>query len=64
MQWRSKCCHFSGSKKAFDTVNHNIIMQKLHSYGITGDELKFLGRTSLIENNAAVSMVRFQTMRT
>ena len=24
-------------KKLFDTVNHDIIIQKLHCYGITGD---------------------------
>ena len=38
---RANAVIFLDLKKDFDTVNHDIIIQKLHCYGITGDELKF-----------------------
>ena len=38
---RANAVIFLDLKKTFDTVNHDIIIQKLHCCGITGDELKF-----------------------
>ena len=38
---RANAVIFLDLKKAFDTLNHDIIIKKLHCYGITGDELKF-----------------------
>ena len=38
---RANAVIFVDLKTAFDTVNHDIILQKLHCYGITGDEVKF-----------------------
>ena len=35
---RANAVIFLDLKKTFDTVNHDIIIQKLHCYGITGDE--------------------------
>ena len=39
---RANAVIFLDLKKASDT---DIIIQKLHCYGITGDELKFLGHS-------------------
>ena len=37
---RANAVIFLDLEKAFDTVNHDIIIQKVHCYGITGGELK------------------------
>jgi len=34
-------CHFSRFKKAFDTVDHCIIMKKLYHFGIRGSAQNF-----------------------
>ena len=36
--------------KAFDTLNHDLLIAKLHAYGLTRDSLKLLLQESLAEN--------------
>jgi len=51
---------FLDLKKAFDTVDHDILIQKMQSYGIIGNELKwfrsyFTNRTQYCYTNGKLS---------
>ena len=52
------CSIFVDLKKAFDTVNHNILLQKLQKYGIRGIALKLL--TNYLSNRNQYTIINGQ----
>ena len=48
---------FLDIKKAFDTIDHRILVNKLSQYGVCDNSLKFLSHTFLSGYSVAVSMV-------
>ena len=57
---QSSYCIFLDFAKAFDTVNHNILVDKLKYYGVHGTTLKLFdsylsNRTQIVEVNGQVS---------
>ena len=63
MKWNESCCTlatFVDFRKAFDTVNHGILLQKLYKYGISGNTHKWIknylsNRNQCVVANGTVS---------
>ena len=54
------CALFIDLKKAFDTVNHTTVLQKLASYGVNGNTLSWFssylsGRSQIVSVNSTLS---------
>ena len=46
-------------KKAFDTIDHEIILRKLANYGVDQSSLRFFASIYVIDPKNAVSMGRY-----
>ena len=52
------CCIFLDLSKAFDTVNHKIILDKLAPYGIRGKMHKLLGNYLYTIENSILNVIK------
>ena len=54
---------FLDIKKAFNTVNHDILLQKIKAYGISGPELEFFNLTSGTGYSTVILMAAIQILK-